>query len=845
MPATRTCNSISSTRAWIANRLKSRQDSEHELTLSRIGFVVVCALLLTFLDYDASGVERLKGGLKPYFIHFGLFMIATMVLFAHILWRPEVSVARRLVGIVLDICNVAYLMHAGDERTVFTYPILLWAIFGNGFRFGVNYLFVAAAVGFVAFACVIATTEFWYINPELSGGMLAALIILPLYVSHLIRRLSEAKLQAEQASRAKSLFLASISHELRTPLNAVIGLSDVLVGTGLDRKQADMARTIGKSGRSLLSLINSLLDVSRMELGKKPQMGEFDLHSLLRDIRSMLSVQARAKGIRLALHIDPDLPRHVLGSTRHFEEVLINLAGNAIKFTSHGYVLIEAKLLQSELAGSHRMRFEVTDTGIGIAPDAQARIFESFTQADETIIDRFGGTGLGLSIARQLVEAHGGEIGVISEIGKGSTFWFEIAAGVGETADETDEDFEAHVLTLDRGLVESIRASGRVAVPVGSAGDLRDMLAEEPNTREVWLFDQRMIESNAPAILSIIDHAEESPERTFLLLSNDPAGVQRDLRRRFLSILPAKLGAAALVRMAVMAGSSEKRPEQAAEVEAITHPIDILVAEDNRTNQMVIAQILSRGGHRVTMVENGDQAVDSMLQGAFDLVLMDLNMPVMNGLDASKFYQFAMLGQEATPIIALTADATPETAAKCLEAGMVDCLNKPIEANALLAVVATYAEAAKARGPRVATPFEAPPTAPDMLAPMERAPMENAPVDDPVVGGPIDERALRDLAALGGQEFVAEIITQFVNDAVGVLVKLSESVAAQDVEGFRDHAHALRSCAANVGAQAVYKMCLDLRAIEPHELAANGARFVQELEAHFERARTMLAAHVA
>jgi two-component system sensor histidine kinase RpfC len=194
-----------------------------------------------------------------------------------------------------------------------------------------------------------------------------------------------------------------------------------------------------------------------------------------------------------------------------------------------------------------------------------------------------------------------------------------------------------------------------------------------------------------------------------------------------------------------------------------------------------------------------------------------------------------MLGQKATPIVALTADATPETAEKCREAGMAQCLNKPIEANALLAVVARYAAMA---GPRE---LEAPPTAPATLTPMPSA----APVDDPVETGAIDPRALRDLAALGGDEFVSEIVTQFVADAAGVLRSLADAVAQQDVDGFRDHAHALRSCAANVGAQAVYKMCLDLRAIEPQELAADGARHVRELEAHFERARAELSSHIA
>jgi two-component system sensor histidine kinase RpfC len=329
--------------------------------------------------------------------------------------------------------------------------------------------------------------------------------------------------------------------------------------------------------------------------------------------------------------------------------------------------------------------------------------------------------------------------------------------------------------------------------------------------------------------------------------------VDRNLRRRFVSMLPAPLDQTALRDVAKLASASAVEAETSIEAPENVRPLHILVAEDNRTNQMVITQILARGGHRVTIVENGDRAVDALLNEDYDLVLMDLNMPVMNGLDASKFYQFAVLGQKATPIVALTADATPETAAKCRDAGMAECLNKPIDANALLAVVARYAALAEPREQ------EAPPTAPVALAPIASAtlipfptPMPSvasmpaaAPVDDPVETGAIDPRALRDLAALGGDEFVTEIITQFVADAAGVLKSLADAVAQQDVDGFRDHAHALRSCAANVGAQAVYKMCLDLRAIEPQELAADGVRHVRELEAHFERARAELSSHVA
>jgi two-component system sensor histidine kinase RpfC len=677
-------------RHWLIARLTNRPDSEHELTLSRLALSMV-AFLALFIGY-LGGSEEHRLFLGKIGIYFIAFTGATLFLFVHLLIYPGVSRFRRLLGIPIDIGCVAYLMHSGDELTAFTYPIFLWAIFGNGFRFGVKYLFIAAIVGFLAFLAVIVTTPFWRDNRELSGGLLAGLIILPVYVSVLIRRLSEAKRQAEEASRAKSLFLASLSHELRTPLNAVIGLSDMLAGAQLPREQADMARTIGKSGRSLLNLINSLLDLSRMEIGKKPQMGVFALHEMLHDIRDMLNVQARAKGIDLVLRLDPHLPQHVQGSMRHFEEVLINLVGNAVKFTSQGSVRIDARVV-GKSDETMRLRLEVTDTGIGIAPEAQARIFESFTQADETIIDRFGGTGLGLAIARQLVVAHDGEIGVESVLGQGSTFWFEMQVGT------VSED-------------------------------------------------------------EIVAQAPVAPVRSI-------------------------------------------------------RPLRILVAEDNRTNQMVIAQILKQDGHEAVMVENGDLAVEALLQETFDLVLMDLNMPVMNGLDAAKFYAFAMVGQDRVPVIALTADATAQTAEKCRAAGMVDCLNKPIEPQALLDAVAQYA----LKG-----------------APVAVASTQATPDEAPVSAEPIDPRALSDLEKLGGKTFVSEIVAQFISDAALVLQNLGAAVQAQDVTGFRDHAHALRSCAANVGAQAVYRRCLDLRDIDEGELARAGLSHVRALERDFASA---------
>ena len=570
----------------------------------------------------------------------GIFLGA-LALLAHLLFEPAINVTRRCVGMVLDITALTAILLWGGAGTALFYPLYLWVTLGMGFRYGQSYLLASAVLTVIGFAMVISLTPSWHEHLPLTLSLWSALLILPAYALSLLKKLTHALHRAEEANRTKGRFLATMSHELRTPLHAIIGMSELLQARHLDTEQRQMVETVHSAGHTLLEMIEDVLDVARIESGRiVKDADEFDLHMVLKSVRSLLYRQIRSKGIDLHFEVDPEMPYRLHGVSRWVRQILINLLGNAIKFTDEGGIVIR---VWSEPIDADRilLRIDVEDTGIGISEDALERIFDRFVQVDESTTRHYGGTGLGLAIARQLAERLGGQLTVTSEVGKGACFSFVAPFQRSQVEEKTTLD--GRVLIL--GDVE-----GRYSRLLTSWGASPALAEDWPDAMGV--FDHEKAFRALLVINPVIDGHQQQfktmiSNSIFLqpidVISVGDPGLPDDWP--CLARLPEDHDAGALYRtlhaaLAVPTPITRRRPLAN---EALCRQRRILVAEDNRTNQRVIEKMLRVGGHEVAIVDGGEDLLDRLddENEGFDLVLVDLNMPVMTGLDAVKLHRMA------------------------------------------------------------------------------------------------------------------------------------------------------------------------------------------------------------
>lgn len=418
-------------RDGLKEMLSAARGPELEQSLIRVGIGGVFLAYLAWYVLRNSEVPREEADVLPVAIGFFVFSVALTL---RILEAPDVSVARRFLGMIADNVVTTFCLIRMAEGGAVVLGVYLFITFGNGFRFGRFYLHACQLMGLAGFSLVYVVSPFWSRHFWIWLGLFIALMVLPFYVGVLRDRLDKARKRADEANQAKGRFVANVSHEMRTPLNGVIAMADVLRETDLNETQREIVNTLGTSAHLLLAQIEDVLDLAKIEAGRvQIERQPFDLGKLLTSTVKVVLPQARYKDLTVNTEISPRAMRWFAGDSHHLRQVLLNLLANAIKFTEHGEVVLRATVV-TDTPSEARVRFEVRDTGVGIAPAKQAAIFDAFTQADDSITRVYGGTGLGTTIARQLVVLMGGQIGMNSSVGVGSTFWFEVPLQFAEPA---------------------------------------------------------------------------------------------------------------------------------------------------------------------------------------------------------------------------------------------------------------------------------------------------------------------------------------------------------------------------------------------------------------------------
>ncbi|MES2018553.1 MAG: response regulator [Pseudomonadota bacterium] len=677
-------------------------------------------------------------------------------------------------------------------------------------------------------------------------------------------QLEKAKNAAEAASRAKSAFLATMSHEIRTPMNGVLGMTEMLLGTSLTESQRNFTKLVKRSGEHLLVIINDILDFSKIEAGKLSiEYINFNLWDLLDDINNIYTPQAHAKGLALDFDIANDIPIAICGDPNRLRQIMANLLGNAIKFTDRGQILARV-LVTGEDGPTVGLRFEVHDTGIGVSRDARSRIFEAFSQADDSTTRKYGGTGLGLAISRQLVELMGGTIGVDNAPTEGSVFWFTISFDKRRVeADEPGTSLKPieglRVLIVDekpdsRDELEQQLADWHVSADLASSP--LDALARLSNAAaagkpyDVAIIDMHLTRTSGLSLAAAIKGDPATSATRILLISDNRLAADPVQRREagvaYQLIKPARAGDLFECIMTrprgVRAPSSAAVPETAVPSAKLAAAAPqalvpararrVLLAEDNPVNVEVARAMLDSLGLVVQCARNGAEALQAVRAGAYDIVLMDCQMPVMDGFAATaeiRRHEQASGRARSLPIIAITANALQGDREACLAAGMDDYLSKPFTQQQLGAVIGRW----------IGVPIAASRHHDDEIPVL---PLETREV---IARSAINRHALENIRALSldrGDALVHKVIAAYVDDTPGHLRTLRHAIVGVDPGKLRKIAHSLKSSSANVGAEALAQMCKEMESLGRTDTTEGAAVILTDMEQEFQAVRHSLSA---
>ena len=752
-------------------------------------------------------------------------------------WKSDVL---RSFMLLIDVSALSFAFAAAGSVAAPMLFLNIWLVLGYGFRYGVYYLRLAAITSVCGLSAALFYTDYWQTQPFISIGILMLAIVIPLYLELLLRKVTQANEAARSANQSKALMLAELGKTLQTPIAAIFKATQAILDASLHLRQREALIAIQAAAGSLMGELDNFLDAARIDAGRMPkEVTSFSVKGLVEEALANPGVQAASKGLAVSWHIAPDVPERIWSERRSLLKSLTNVLDNAVRFTSVGSILVTV-YAKCDTGEEFRLRFEVLDTGLGVDAEARGRIFEGFMQASPEILHVFGGAGLGLFTARRMVKMLGGEIGVISEVGRGSTFWFEVPLTKSKAGNSVTGNLAGNSVIVLTSNIASLSSFAAKLERLGAKTILSDQ-REWLNAVTTTNLDQTgciiMIVDGRNTDLAELGSAlqrDQLLDHTPLVALTKTLDLPHpSIQRRFVTSVSSEMSEQHLISALRLAGAQTQEPimktgdpsqqKSSLRSNSIASRNRILIADTNRGNVLILSKILEVGGHTYLVVSTGDGALVAVERELFDIMFIDMDKRSVDGLEAVKLLRFQELGKHRTTVFGVTSHENLAVAERCKESGCDDIVLQPFDAPSILGLIAKTLS------------IQSSDNAPSYLEDDSIRPIAAHPRFRAGLGPAIADDTFPYLLSIGGVSFIGEVTKLFIADAGLTLAKLSNALEYNDYDGFRTCVVSLGESAVMIGASRLADLCKTAAVLSKERLSLGERALAASLRSEVAR----------